>query len=497
MIILILMGLLVLFSCRRDEEIFDSPSAQLRFSTDSVSFDTVFTTVGSITQNIRVYNPYDERIRISSIRLNGGSLSPFRINVDGIPGDVHTNVEIAAKDSMFIFIEVTIDPNNDNLPFIIEDFIEFTTNGNRQVVKLDARGQNAIFITPTTFSRTLPDFSCLTGNVCAGDSCSFGPCSDALPPVNVTWTNERPYVIYGFIAIDSLDVLTIEAGTQIYFHQGGGMWVYRGGTIKINGTREEPVTFQGDRLEAAFADRPGQWDRIWINEGGQNEIHHAIIKNGFVGIQAEVLPFDDPPYDPASLLITNTKIENCSGFGMLCGIYNVRAENLVITNSGQYNMAIRGAGDYDFIHCTFANYFSQAERETPSFFVQNSFITATNTQIIGEPEVGFYNSIAYGDLENEFSTEVINNGNIILDFRNSILRTTQSTSDTSQFKNMIINPPDQIFNNPQIGDVRLYENSRARNQGDPSIGQLVPIDIEGNSRNLDGLPDLGAYEFRP
>lgn len=478
--------ILAVFSCRKEDDIFDGPSAQLRFSTDSVHFDTVFTSVGTATRNIRVYNPYDERVKISSIRLKGGEASAFRINVDGSPGPLHTDVEIAARDSMFIFIEATIDPTNANNPFVISDYIEFETNGSRQDVDLVAWGQNAIYYTPTSINQNLPDFTCLTG-----------PCSDTVPPVNVTWTKEKPYVIYGFIAIDTLDQLTIEAGARIYFHQDGGMWVYRGGTLKVMGTAAEPVTFQGDRLEPTYENQPGQWDRIWINEGGLNEIHHARIRNGFIGLQPEVLPFDDPPYDPSSLVITNTTIENCSGFGMLSSIYNVRAENLVISNSGQYNVVIRGAGDYDFYHCTFANYFQEAARETPLFFVQNSFLTANATQIIGEPEVGVYNSIIYGDLQNEFETEIINNGDIILDFRSVIIKTTQSTGDTTQFKDIIRNPANQIFADPANRNFELFENSLARGAADPNIAAIVPFDLNGDSRTADGQPDLGAYEFTP
>jgi hypothetical protein len=485
-LIILFLGLIVLFSCRREDEIFDSASAQLRFSEDSVSFDTVFTTVGTITKSIRVYNPYKERVRISSIRLRGGESSNFRINVDGSPGPIHTNVEIAAEDSMYIFIEATIDPLDSDTLFVINDYIDFTTNGNPQTVILEAWGEDAYYYTPTSFNRNLPDFTCLTS-----------ACSDAKPPVDTVWTKDRPIVIYGFVAIDSLDRLTIEAGTRIYFHQGGGLWVYRGGTLRVMGTEAEPVIFQGDRREPAYENRPGQWDRIWINEGGQNEIHHARIRNGFIGLQPEVLPFYDPPYDPSSLVITNTTIENCSGFGMLSSIFNVRAENLVISNSGEYNLVIRSAGNYDFYHCTFANYFSEAVRETPSVFIQNSFLTSNNTQVIGEPQVGMYNSIIYGDLDNEFSTEIINNGSIALDFRSVILQTTQSTGDTSQFKNIIRNPNDEIFADPLNRDFTLFENSLARDQGDVNIGNIVPTDIKGNSRTADGMPDLGAYEFTP
>ena len=199
---------MVVFSCRRDDDIFDGNNAQLKFSHDTISFDTVFTSIGSITENIRVFNPYNETVRINSIRLNGGQQSIFRINVDGSPGPFLENIEIAPNDSMFIFIEATIDPTNERNPFIIEDFIEFSTNGSIQRVHLIAWGQNAIYFTPTSFNRNLPDFTCLTG-----------PCHDSIPPVNVTWTNELPYVIFGYVALDTLDQLTIEAGSKSFLSQ--------------------------------------------------------------------------------------------------------------------------------------------------------------------------------------------------------------------------------------------------------------------------------------
>ena len=355
----ILLFLLVIFSCRRDEEFITDGSATINLSTDSISFDTVFTTVGSITENFRVYNPHKERIKISSIRLNGGSNSNFRINVDGQAGNYFENVEIASKDSLFVFLEVTVDPNNQQNPFVIEDYIEFVTNGNVQRISLIAWGQNAIYYTPTTFNQNLPDFTCLTG-----------PCGDDIPPVNVTWTDSLPIVIYGYVAVDTLDELTIEAGTKVYFHNSGGLWVYRGGKLTVNGTKENPVLFRGDRLEAQYDDIPGQWDRIWINEGANNVINHAIIQNAFIGIQAEALFLDGQPNTLGSLTIENTIIDNCSGYGMLSSFFNVVGENLVITDCGQYNVALQSLGNWRFDHCTFANYFSQGSRETPAFFVQ-------------------------------------------------------------------------------------------------------------------------------
>jgi hypothetical protein len=483
-VIILLVNLL--YSCRKDEKILQDSSAKLNFSTDSLSFDTVFTTVGTVTKNFRVYNPYKETIEISSIRLNGGEQSNFRINVDGRSGAFHQHVQIAPQDSMYVFVEATIDPTNETNPFVISDYIEFNTNGNNQRIELVAWGQNARYYTPTTFSRSLPDYTCLTGE-----------CSDDIAPVDIRWDNTLPYVIYGYVVIDSLDKLTIEAGTEIYFHQNGGLWVYADGTLKVNGTKEEPVVFQGDRLEAAYQDKPGQWDRIWINEGGLNEINYAVIRNAFIGLQVEPLPFRDTSSLDRSLSIKNTIIENCSGIGLLTALYNIDAENLLIGDCGQYNAVIQSAGNYRFTHCTFANYFSEAARETPAVFIQNSYVNALRTQYIQSPNVDLYNSLVYGQNDVEFAVEALNNETLDLDFRNCLFKTDFNFTDGSRFKDIIKNPAGELFKATGSGNYALTETSAARNQGSVTIANSVPQDQQGNSRLTDGKPDLGYLEYQP
>ncbi len=478
--------LIVLFSCRKEEQIYNSSSAQLQFSTDSISFDTVFTSIGTSTEFFMVYNPYKETVNISNIKLRGGDQSTFRVNVDGRSGSNFNNIEIAPKDSIFIFVEATIDPNNQSNPFVIDDEMVFTTNGNRQEVKLVAWGQNAIYYTPQYFVRGLPNYSCLTG-----------PCGDELPPVDMHWTDSLPIVIYGYVVIDSLDKLTIEKGTRIHFHNNAGLWVFRDGSLTVNGTKEEPVTFQGDRLDPHYADQPGQWDRIWINEGAINSINYAVIKNAFIGIQAEASPFSDPPFDASQLNLKNTIIHNSSSVGLLSSAFNIQAENLLISNSGDHSVVLRSAGNYSFIHCTFANYFKFAGRETPSFLIQNAYTTATGVQLIGIPSVKVYNSIIDGSLKDEFDVEIINNGSVDLDFQNNLMKTKYNTSNTSEFKDIIKNPNTQIFEDISEDDFTLKENSPAIDKGNLSFGNLVPIDIEGNNRTTDGKPDLGVYEYQP
>jgi hypothetical protein len=171
-------------SCRRDEITTDS-SAKITFSTDTLLFDTVFTTIGSITKIVKVYNTNSQAIQIASIDLAGGSLSQFRINVNGDNGTHFEDVFIESGDSLFIFVEVTVDPNNANTPYVIEDQIVFNTNGNNQVVQLAAWGQDAYFHGGTTQNQLYE------------------------LPCGAVWNNDKPHVIYGIVAVDSTCNLTI------------------------------------------------------------------------------------------------------------------------------------------------------------------------------------------------------------------------------------------------------------------------------------------------
>ena len=72
------------------------------------------------------------------------------MNVDGLPGKVFENVEILAKDSLYIFIETTVDitdfTNSNN--YLYSDQIEFDSNNNLQKVELVTLIQDAVFIYP-------------------------------------------------------------------------------------------------------------------------------------------------------------------------------------------------------------------------------------------------------------------------------------------------------------------------------------------------------------
>ena len=133
-----------LFSCRK-ESFTSNADVRLRTSVDSLHFDTVFTTTGSVSQFLKIINGNEKGIRISSVRLAGGAGSPFKINVDGLSGPQVNDVEVLGNDSVYVYVTVSINPTAQNLPFIVQDSIEIIYNGNKKWVQLDAFGQNAHF----------------------------------------------------------------------------------------------------------------------------------------------------------------------------------------------------------------------------------------------------------------------------------------------------------------------------------------------------------------
>jgi hypothetical protein len=487
---------LALFSqCRKDRssdgDVNSDPSIKLSFSDQVVLFDTVFTTIGSTTRWLKVYNTSDRAIEISSITLRGPNNAVFRMNVDGEAGTSIKNVFLAGKDSLFIFVDVTIDPNAvDPLPFIVEGSIEFVTNGNTQEVALVAYGQQAYFITPNRFPEGIPAYRVIM----KGEN------------KDTTWTNALPIVIYGYAVIDSTQHLTIERGTQIYFHANSGLWVYRYGQIDVKGTMDEPVVFQGDRLDD-YKDISGSWDRIWINDGapGQdNTFEYALIKNSFIGIQAEYNPFKGlkDGISQNQLNLFNTTIENSKYAGIYALNSKILGQNLLVNNSGNSNLLAKGGGSYLFQHATFANYYRQGVRNTPSVFLSQVYIDFEGQQYIEDSMIiTFQNSIIYGDIESEFNIEQDFEPGKKINFTfDHVL--FKSNIDENKYGNYLngdtirLEGYKSIFVDPYSSDFHLLPSSRAVDFGDPGIVNSIPLlqtDLEGNARS-DGKPDLGVFE---
>jgi hypothetical protein len=481
------------FSCKKNKLITD-PGARVEISQDSVLFDTVFTSIGSATQNIRIRNKNQQKIKITSIQLAGGSASAFKVNVDGSPGTSFSDIEIAAEDSMYIFLQVNVNPNNLNSPFIIRDSLIFLVNGNTQKVQLEAWGQNAYYHHPKSAIK-FKDGSFLPFSLC--DSL---PGSFTMNGSEVVWNNDKPHVIYGYCVVDEFQKLRIQAGTKIYMNNRSSLWVYQGGEIKILGQKGNEVIIQGVRREKEYEDKPGQWDRIWINEGSNNnEIDYAIIKNGFIGVQAEL--FGDSLGGKGQLKLTNTKIQNMSKWGLYCFAYKVFAGNNVVSNCLEYCVKIQAGGAYLFLQNTFANYWSQPDktRELPAFILNNYNEDPNTHQIQVLPLNAYFgNCIIDGKLDNELSMDVKNDNTFApkYKFSSCLVKSTNNLSDTSHYLDL-----------RKVGEALKYKDVAKYNFEPDGEGQVKDFkgpnavndqsyfmtDINGKARNP-VIVNAGAYE---
>jgi hypothetical protein len=477
---------MVFFSCRKDDEIDTNPSLKLEFSTDTLIFDTVFTTIGTTTRYLKVYNRNDSRVRITAIDLASGSNSDFEMNVDGVSGHHFTNIEIDSDDSLFIFIRANIDPTSQNAPLVVLDSILFNLNGNLQDVDVVAWGQDAHYFVGKDY---IEGFR-YPYVIVAGES------------QNITWPADKPYVIYGYAVVDSSAVLNIEAGASIHFHKNSGLWVYRYGCFRVNGSFDQPVTFQGDRLEMDYEELPGQWDRIWINEGSlDNVINYAIIKNGFIGLQAETL-VDDLGN---TLFLTNSIIRNMSQWGLFTKFYRVTGANNVFANCAAQTLFLSTGGSYDFRHCTFANYWTESVRLDPSFIVSNYLVMYDDSgnpiTYLGTLQKAFFgNCVIYGGLNEEVLLAKDDAVAFHYFFDHCLIRSSMDVSDP-QCYNTVWKNLDPLFTDEQKNDLRPDTLSPLIDRGDPQVvtGSTLDItkDLNANSRTQDAGPDLGAYEFIP
>lgn len=470
LLLFVITVLLFAVSCIKDEPIDTNPSLKLNFSTDTVFFDTVFTTIGTATQVFKIFNPSKNKINISSIELARGNASPFRFNADGISSTRIENLEIAGKDSVFVFVKVTIDPNEANAPLVQNDSLVFTTNNNRQDVKLIAWGQDAYFY------------------------------RNGIIGSDYVLTADKPHVIYGFLAVDSLYTLTIEAGAHLHFHNGAFLLIYRDASLKVNGTRENPVVFEGDRLEDYYKDIPGQWGRIWLYAGSiNNEINYAIIRNGEVGIQADTTGNSPNP----TLRISNSLIYNMAGVGLLGQGTRIEAANCVFGNCGVSSVSFSLGGSYDLRQCTIGNFWNYAFRKKTALLLNNYYYdTAGNRQTRNLENAYFGNCVIYGDKPEELTLDQSEDAGLFnYFFDHCLLKTELSVVDGTQFSGCYSND-DPWFRDPQLAEFQPDSTlSGAINRGSTTILNSaftnLNFDLDGNSRITDGLPDLGAYEFAP
>jgi hypothetical protein len=496
---------ILMSSCREDFE-FKPSAGNLEFSADTLYLDTVFSNIGSSTYQFKVYNRSDEDISIPSVGLEQGDMSKYRLNVDGIPGKILQNVEILANDSIFVFVEVTADINDiasQNLQFLYTDRIQFDSGDQLQSVELVTLVQDAVFLFPERFDDGTTETLTLGQDEEGNDILIEG---FFLDDSELVFTNEKPYVIYGYAAIPPGKTLDIQAGARVHFHEDSGIIVANTGSIQANGTLsqdqealEGEIIFEGDRLEPAFANVPGQWGAIWMTQGStNNSFNHVTIKNATVGMLMDSNDGTDTP----TLTIKNTQIYNSANVGLLARTGFVEAENLVVNNSGQVSVNLSLGGRYSFKHCTIANFWQNSFRQFPALLIENQLETQDQTFVSDLVEATFSNCIVYGNERIEVNFNRSEEAAFNFKFENSLLRINPFNNqlfdepefdieDPTKYENILLNEA-PLFFNPQFNQLIISSESPAVNLGNTTTAAEVPFDILGVSRTSN--PDAGAYQ---
>lgn len=483
------LAITAVFSFCKKEKFTTDEGDKLAFSTDTLRFDTVFTTLGSATRFFKIYNPHKKSIRISKIYLAAGAASRFNLNVDGTPGDSFTDLEIAPEDSMYVFAEVTINPNAplSESPFILDEDLIFETNGNTQTVVLEAWGQNANYI-PSRFS---------------ADSITVYDCGGG----EWVWDDPKPYVVYGRVFVVNC-TLRLPAGTHVYVHGGlykenqgdtatvfgndGLLSVADNARLVVEGTLQNPVIIEDDRLEPEFDEETGQWAALWLQRGTKgNRIENCIIRNGIIGVYVD---------SAAELSIKNTQIYQTSGPGLYGFHSKITAENCLFHTNGGYSIRLDYGGEYKFDYCTAAQYGVDGEAlSLGNVLCKDEFCQDYDVFPL---KAEFYNCIFYGTRADEVSLVDRTDGGGDFDyvFKNTIVRVrdllkTDAHPEFFDYCAPCINADgqDTIFLDPNNKMYRLDTLSSIANRyAAPLPGVL--LDLDGKTR--DALtPDAGCYEI--
>ncbi len=492
----ILLMILITSACRKD---FNSvPShGDFRIDKDTVFLDSVFTGIASRTYHFKIYNTANHDIIIPKIFLEKGQQSFYRLNVDGDTGKYFDNVLVHARDSIFVFVELTADISHLTDPVYEEKvIIEDATKSDR--VLLTAFVKDAFFYYPQRFPDGQKDSLTIYTDPQTGVSSKI---AGFFLNGDTTFTDEKPIVIYGHMAVPSGHTLTIEHGAHLYFHFNSGLIVWENASLKVNGTLGHPVIFEDDRMEPAFENKPGMWNYIWLRENAKNnEINYAVIKNAEVGIVA--YPTNDT--NPV-LRLKNTQIYNHSLIGIYGIASDIEGENLVLNNFGISALRVQLGGNYHFKHCTFANYGGGIRNEKKAAVYVSNYVKTTDQIIVSDLDAfNLANCIIYGNSNIEYFLDKNTAADFNYQVKNTLIKFEDPQNnfnqipeldfnDTNHYQNMILNE-EPAFKNPEENELIIGNTSPCINQGDINTALQVPFDLLGTDRTA--APDLGAYQHQ-
>ena len=461
--------------CWQDEEFSTAPTDLLRFSTDSVNFDTVISGQPTNTRTFMVYNPNARSLRISRAFLGRGTESVFRVNIDGtfLENGEASNFELYAEDSLRVFLEMTAPVSDSDEPVAVEDELTFVLeSGQTQSVTLTAYGQDVVVLKGWTVT------------------------------ADTTLTARRPYQVYDSLVVAPDVTLSLPAGARLYFHPDARLIVH--GTLRAEGALGNEVMMRGDRMGNMFSNQPydlipGQWGGIVLTSGSYGNIFkYCDIHSGSFGLRC-----DSADVSREKVRIENSVLHNVSGDVLTARACSLFVGNSQLTNAGGNCVTLYG-GSSRFVHCTIANFYAftggrgvalsytNADGSIPYPLHQAEFLNCLITGY-GEDEIMGAQSADHVDLPFNYL------------FRNCLLDTPEFVDE--QVQNCLWdNDEAAVWREGNFSPAfdldrllfrfSLDSLSSAVGNADPTVTQTYyPYDRLGRIRLDDGRSDIGCYEL--
>ncbi|NLE33556.1 MAG: hypothetical protein GX622_00465 [Bacteroidales bacterium] len=447
-----LLFFLIAAACLGCDPLAGPVSGRVGFSADTISFDTVFSGMGSATLELRVRNLENDPLLIEHIWLGGGASSPFRLNIDGEAVAEVSDVAIARNDSIIIFIEVTVDPAGGNLPVAVTDSVNFLSGNYSGRVILEAWGQDIRIVD-----------------------------EDILSDAN--WTEGKPYLINGSLFIDTVATLTLDPGTRVYMHYGSSLIV--AGSLRANGSPDKRITFATDRLEEEYLDIPGRWRGIkFLGCSRGNILNHAEIRNAEIAVEIDGMPGYIPDIAMNSAMLMHNSVASLTARNA-----DILAVNSIFAHSGFSTVSLTEGGSYEFVHCTMNNRWEYSHRSEPTLFI------SPGNGVM--PVVSVVNSVISGNLTGEL--QISASATVAAQwFRADSSLIKVDTMAASWFSSVlfrdVLTTPDPRFIDESAWDFRPDTLSPLLDCAGRSEASLYPYDIRNKPRPSFTGPDMGAYE---
>lgn len=459
-------------ACDDEDGFSANPSLMLEFSSDTITFDTLFTEAGSPTAGLVVRNHNGDGIRISSVQLESGGASGFSVLVDGQYGDYMRDLEVRAGDSIFVLAAVNLDRNNKEQPFLVQDMLLFNLeSGVQQKVLLMAYGRDVVRMRGVVIDTDT--------RLAAGH-----------------------YVVYDSLAVAEGVTFGLDPGATLYFHDKAFLKV--DGVLDAVGTLQNPVVLRGDRTDRMFPylpyDRiPGQWGGVTItSKSNGNRLVHCDIHSANYGVKVE-----QGEADVQRITIESSKIHNFHGNAL--ELVNSRATvvNSLLANA-QGNCVKVVGGDVEFIHCTIANFYVWKQRDVA---------LALHNSLDGVPAplrgALFANCVIAGSKSDELMGYLTNYGDTVPDarnyrFENSLINTV-ADGDSCFVGNVFDDHEVEPFGAAHfrtidhdnfVYDFHLSDSTTAKGIASARYTSLLKYDIDGVERP-DSLADAGCFQYVP